>query len=148
MIIIDKEYDDSINDSFLIHKLHASASWRSRNFHENFSIPKTFSDQLTEEVSRLEICIKLALLLLVKCTSKHRFLGGSKDGHSFHEITTLIPNIFFSMLKIWTSSFLKEFAPTNLSKNTGLSSYSWLYFNCDSTFKLYYLQKMQKRLQN
>jgi len=51
------------------------------------------------------------------------------------------------MMKLWTSSFLKQFAPTNLSKNTGLRSYSWLNFNCDSTFNNYYLQKMQKWLQ-
>jgi len=48
------------------------------------------------------------------------------------------------MLKIWTSTFLKQFAPTNLSKNTGLTSYSWVYFNCDSTFNNYYLKKNAK----
>ena len=52
-----------------------------------------------------------------------------------------------SMLKIWTSRFLQQFPQTNLSKNKGLSSYSWFYFNCDSTFNNYYLQKRQKRLQ-
>ena len=64
-----------LRTSFLIHKLNTNASWKSRNFSENFSVQRTSSDHLIENISRLEIYSELVPFSTWKSLPNTEFWG-------------------------------------------------------------------------